>query len=166
MTFIPNRDGVFPESDLLIFLNSGLYEGVVTNCAVFYGENYPFIQKKFAFNSYFLRQETNPPDEGVSEYFLRSEERATSVILTEDDWATGVWFEANGDKLSLCKGAFDPSEICFRDDSYYEYVANSDWESGLTYSCFVPETRTASKFKETYTDVRRNVLRRQIDHVA
>lgn len=89
----------------------------------------------------------------MKEYFLRSEERATPIILTEDDWATGVWYEEKGGKLSLSKGAFDPSKIYYRDDSSYEYVANPDWESGQTYSYFLPETRTASKLKATYTDV-------------
>lgn len=153
MAYRPNRDGVLPESDLPIFLNWGFYGGRVVNCAVFYGESYPFIQKDFTFNSYFLRHETNVPVEGVKEYFLRSEEIATPVILTEDDWATGVWYEEKGGRLALSQGAFDPSKIYYRDDSSYEFVANPDWESGLTYSYFLPETRTASKLKATYTDV-------------
>lgn len=153
MAYRPNRNGVLPESDLPIFLNSGFYGGSITNCAVFYGENYPFIQRDFSFNSYFLRRETNVPVEGVKEYFLRVEECATPVILTEEDWATGVWYEEKGGKLSLCNGAFDPSKVYYRDDSSYTYAANPEWESGQTYSYFVPETRTASKLKATYTDV-------------
>ena len=125
----------------------------MTNCAVFYGEDYPFIKKDFQFNSYFLRQETNVPVDGVKEYFLRSEESATPVILTEDDWATGVWYEENEGKLSLGNGSFDPSKIYYRDDSSFQYVENPDWGSGLTYSYFVPETRTGSKLKSAYTDV-------------